>query len=102
MTKADNQEPERTDAYVFVSRVAYGEEEVETTPLAVPNFQGVPVARVTTGASYTKNLGNYQSAKITIEISMPCFPVEDEIVRAYDKSQVLMSEMLQEQLESFS
>lgn len=98
----NNEEVERTDAYLFVSRVVYGEEVVESTPLKVPNFQGVPVARVTTGASYTKNLGNYESAKITIEVSLPCFPVEEEIVRAYDKSQTLMGEMLQEQLSALS
>lgn len=91
-------EPANADGYIFVSRIAYGEEEVETTPLKVPNFQNVPVARVTVGASYTKNLGNYESARINIEVSLPAFPVEEELARAYDTAQVLMSEMLQEQI----
>lgn len=94
----ENTEAAKADGYIFVSRIAYGEEEVDTTNLKVPDFQGVPVARVTVGASYTKNLGNYESAKINIEVSLPCFPVEEEIARAYDVSQVLMGEMLAEQL----
>lgn len=93
-------ETANADGFMYVSRVAYGEETVETTPLKVPDFQGVPVARVTTGASFTKNLGNYESARINIEVSLPCFPVEEEIVRAYDTSQKLMAEMLQEQVAS--
>lgn len=98
----NNQENSQLDGYIYVSRVAYGEEEISTEPLKVPDFQGVPVARVTTGASYTKNLGNYESAKVTVEVSLPCFPVEEEIVRAYDTAQVLMGDMLQEQMSAFN
>lgn len=97
MTDA-NQESNKLEGYTYVSRVVYGEEEIETSPLKVPDFQGVPVARVTVNASYTKNLGNYESARIGVEVSLPCFPVEEEIVRAYDTSQKLMAEMLQEQV----
>lgn len=97
-----NQESTKSDGYIFVSRIAYGEEEVSTYPIKVPDFQGVPVARVTTGASYTKNLGNYESARINIEVSLPCLPVEEEIVRAYDKAQNLMGDMLLEQMAAFN
>lgn len=87
------------EAYKYVSRVAYKEDEVlETTPLKVPDFQGVPTARVTVSAHMTKNLGNYESAKIGIEVSLPCFPTQAEIVRAADEAQVLISELLNEQL----
>lgn len=95
-------EAEKVEGYVYVSRVAYGNEEVSTEPLKVPDFQGVPVARVTTGASFTKNLGNYESAKITVEVSLPCFPEESEIVRAYDTAQTLMGDMLEEQAKAFN
>jgi hypothetical protein len=84
---------------VYVSRVAYGQEEVDTTPIEVPNFQGVPVARVTVTSHITKNLGNYESAKLGVEVSLPCFPIEEEIVRAYDKAQTLVAEILIEQLD---
>lgn len=91
-------EPSREEAYTYVTRVAYGEETVETTPIKVPNFQGVPVARVTVSSHMTKNLGNYESARIGVEVSLPCFPVEDEIVRAYDKAASLIVEILDEQM----
>lgn len=83
---------------VFVSRVAYGEEEVSSEPLKVPNFQGQPTANVTVEAAYTKNLGNYESARIGIVISLPCFAVEEEVVRTYDIVQTMVSEILNEQV----
>lgn len=87
------------DAYKYVSRVAYKEDEVlETTQIKVPDFQGVEVGRVTVSAHMTKNLGNYESAKIGIEVSLPCFPVQSEIVRVSDECQALIAELLNEQL----
>lgn len=91
-------ETAKEEGYIYVTRVVYGDEEVETTPLKVPNFQGVPVARVTLSSHMTKNLGNYESARIGVEVSLPCFPVEEEVVRAYDKAQTLIVEILNEQL----
>lgn len=86
------------EGYIYVSRVAYGEEEVSTQPLKVPSFQGVPTANVAVTAHITKNLGNYESAKIGVEISLPCFPTEEEIVRAYDVCQKLSEAILAEQV----
>lgn len=39
-----------------------------------------PVAYVTYGQSVTKNLGNYESAKYHVSISMPCDPKEVRLV----------------------
>lgn len=95
-------ESTNASGYMFVSRIVYGEEEVETTPIKVPDFQGVPVARVAVSSHVTKNLGNYESARVGIEVSLPCLPTEAEIARAYDIAQNLVGDMLEEQLSGLS
>jgi hypothetical protein len=90
------------EGYIYVSRVAYGDEQVETTPIKVADFKGQPTGRVAVTAQYTKNLGNYESAKIGIEISLPVLASEEEVVRVYDKIQTLVSDILSEQISAVS
>jgi hypothetical protein len=73
----------------------------EQETIRVPNFNGLPTARVTVSGHMTKNLGNYESARIGVEVSLPCYPVEEEIVRVYSEIQELVSDMLDEQLKGF-
>jgi hypothetical protein len=88
---------EAPQGFKFVSRVAYGDETVSEEPLVVPVFDG-PVAKVRGGAKFTKNLGNYQSATVSIEIELPCYPTDEEIVRVSDHINEIMGEILNEQV----
>lgn len=90
------------EGYIWVSRVAYGDEHVESIPIKVADFQGQPTGRVAVSAHYTKNLGNYESARIGIEISLPVLASEEEVVRVYDKIQTLVSDVLSEQIAAVS
>ena len=88
--------------YIYVNRVAYGEEVTTNEQIKVADFQGQPTGTVAVSAQYTKNLGNYESAKIGIEISLPVLASEEEVVRVYDKIQTLVSDILSEQVAAVS
>lgn len=47
-------------------------------------FDG-PAANVGVSIGLTRNLGNYESVKITVSLFMPCNPVEEEINSTYDE-----------------
>lgn len=99
---------EAEQGYVWVTAAKYNgitKDETklvdEQTNLKVPNFNGLPVARVTVSGGTTKNLGNFESARIGVEISLPCYPVEEEIVRVYGELQELVGEMVSDQMKAF-
>ncbi len=81
----------------FVSRVAYGDENLETTQLSVPLFDGA-TGMVTVGGERVVNLGNYESARIKVEVSLPCYPVDEEIVRVADHCSELVAALVNEQI----
>jgi hypothetical protein len=90
--------------YKFVHRARYegkalAEEEETTEQITVADFQGEPTGTVTVGAHVTKNLGNYESAKVTVEISLPCLASYEEAVRVYGELNELVSDMIAEQVE---
>jgi hypothetical protein len=68
--------------YVTINATAYGNQVEEVThELIVPTFEGVTPARVRLTGSVTKNLGNYNSARVEASIEMPCLPEASEIAR---------------------
>lgn len=84
--------------YKHVSRVAYGQEDVTHETVQVADFGNEPVGHVTVGAHITKNLGNYESAKVNVEVSLPVLASHDEVVRVYGEITELVNEMIAEQL----
>ena len=90
------------EGYIWVTKVAYGDEEATNERIKVADFQGQPTGHVTVGAAYTKNLGNYESARVNIEISLPVLASEEEVIRTYDRIQTLVSDILAEQNASLS
>jgi hypothetical protein len=42
----------------------------------------------------TKNLGNFESARISVSVTMPCAPTEAAIRKAYDKASALVDEFM--------
>jgi hypothetical protein len=55
-------------------------EEADEHPIdvAVP-AAGVPVAHVTHGGRLTLNMGNYETAQVTVEVTLPCYPEELDV-----------------------
>lgn len=87
------------DGQITVSRAAYGREvEEPTKTVRVPVFSTEP-ARVRVEGSVTKNLGDYNSARVAVCIELPCYPEDSEIRRAYNYASQLLDELLPEQLE---
>lgn len=74
-------------------------EEAEAFPgLNIKTFPaGARLATVTVGNRITKNLGNYESVQIYVEIALPT-PIE-EIQECYDAAQSLVEKKLMEQVD---
>lgn len=49
--------------------------KVTEETVAVSKFDG-PVARVTRGYGFTRNMGNFESARVEVRVEVPCY-VED-------------------------
>ena len=58
-----------------------------------PAYVGVTVG-------YTKNLGNYESVKVNVSISVPVKPKESEIRKSFDNVSELCEELLKTEMEN--
>jgi len=63
------------DAIVEVRKTVFGEESVSNDRIRIRPFVGHP-ATVSVKAGFTKNLGNYESARVDVFLAMPCYPEE--------------------------
>lgn len=70
-------------------------ESIET--VRVPMFAGVP-GKVRVEASVTRNLGDYNSVRVSVAIELPCYAEETEIRRAYTYGSDLVDEMVGNEL----
>lgn len=59
-----------------------------------------PTATVTVGASFTKNLGNYQSCKVTVELAMPCLPEHKD--ETFAETSAWVNKRMEELIESLN
>lgn len=48
--------------------------------------------------SVTKNLGNYNSARVEVMVELPCYPEDGEIERAYNHAATLVDKYIQQEL----
>lgn len=71
------------EGFVQVHRTAYGVEEESREVIRVPLFHTEP-ARVRVVAGTTRNLGDYNSARVEVMVEMPCYPEPTEIQRTYE------------------
>lgn len=88
---------------VQVRRPDYNIPEFETVretdePIPVTLFETSP-AYVRVSASATKNLGNFNSVKVQVDISLPCYPEGTEIDRVYDIASAWVNQKIQDELE---
>jgi hypothetical protein len=83
---------------ILVRRVAYGAEQEEKETVRVPIFHTSP-ARVRVAGGITKNLGNYESARVDVMIELPCYPEASEVERTYEYASALLDKLIPEQVE---
>lgn len=82
---------------ILVRRSAYGAETEEREKIRVPIFRTSP-ARVRVSGSVTRNLGDYNSARVEVSIEMPCYPTEQEVRATFDWASGLLDEMVPAEL----
>jgi len=69
---------------IKVTRTAYGDNPAEDSEerITVPIFETDP-AHVSVSGGVTINLGDFNSVKMSVMVTLPCLPVDSEIQRAY-------------------
>lgn len=75
-------EIEVREAIVEVRTTVLGKEEVSEEKIRIRPFVTNP-ATVSVKAGFTKNLGNYESARVDVFLSMPCY--SEEIDNVYEQ-----------------
>lgn len=65
-----------------VSRRVLGAESEVVETIRVPAFEG-PVGRVRVEGSVTRNMGDYNSVRVSVAVEMPCYPTEAEVDACY-------------------
>jgi hypothetical protein len=66
---------ETRDAIAEVRKTVFGKEEVSNERIRIRPFISTP-ANISVKAGITINLGNYESARVDVMLSMPCYPEE--------------------------
>lgn len=54
-------------------------------------------AYVSVGGGLTKNMGDYNSVKISVSVTLPCDPDEDSVRECYEKTSKLVDEFLDDE-----
>jgi hypothetical protein len=88
---------EGAEGSITVSRSAYGIASDTQEKIRVPIFHTTP-ARVRVSGSVTRNLGDYNSARVEVSIELPCYPEQSEVQRTYDYISGLLDTMIPAEL----
>lgn len=70
------------EAIMEVRKTAYGKEEVSQERMRIRPFVTTP-ANVSVKAGFTKNMGNYESMRVDIMATFPCYV--EEVDEAYEQ-----------------
>lgn len=86
--------------FIFKRRTIYNvDQELSEEMIRVPDFGGVEPARVRLGGSLTKNLGDYNSAKVEVMIELPCLPEISEVKRTVDLISAELDRIIPEEMD---
>lgn len=91
------------NAWLHVHRAQYqgrqllGEQHEEEV-IAVPAFAG-PTGTVTVEGGITRNMGDFNSVRVRVAVTLPCYPEDSEIRRAYEHGSVMIDELLPMELD---
>jgi hypothetical protein len=69
------------DSIAEVRRTMFGKEEVSNERIRIRPFISAP-ASISVKAGITINLGNYESARVDVMLTMPCYP--EEVDQVYE------------------
>lgn len=86
------------DTVLSVTASGVGVEEDKRTVLEVRKFETDP-AFIRVNAGVTKNLGNYESLRVDVSITAPCYVEEMESVQKHIAE--LVATMLDEEVEQY-
>lgn len=85
---------------VTTSRAVTGQDDVSNTRNFQESLEHPNPAYVGVNQNFTRNMGDYNSIKIGVHVSMPCAPDEDSIRETYEKVSTLVSDFLDEEYEA--
>ena len=74
----------------------YSEEE-RTDTITVPLFENPAYVKVS--GSVTRNMGDFNSVRVSVDVSLPCHPEGSEIDRAYDIASSVVNQKVQDEVE---
>lgn len=73
----------------------------ETVRIQMDDLQKIPnPAYVGVNPHFTRNLGNYESLKVGILVTMPCMPTEEGIADGFEKVQKIAIEQMEKAFKS--
>lgn len=94
---------ETEEGFRYIKRTAYGREEESNEKIRVPDLAAqlgnTPPARVRIGGGLTRNLGDYNSARVDVMIELPCLPEISECRRVADLISAQLDELIPGELE---
>lgn len=81
---------------------AYGGEQDEQETLGTVDFPaGVEPAFLRVAVGQTYNLGNYESLRLDVSVTIPCLPDEESLRRAHRQASDFVAEKLLEEEQSW-
>jgi len=87
------------EAVIYVHRVNYdGTEHEHEDRIPVPVFHTTP-AEVEVRGGVTRNMGDYNSARVDVFVRLPAYPVRSECTRAYAVASKWVDEWLNRELD---
>ena len=54
-------------------------------------------AQVSVGNKVTRNMGDYNSLTVSVHVSIPCVPTDDEIRRTYERGSMLVDSLMEDE-----
>lgn len=75
------------------------DEEAETrrVPVNIEDCQNPAYVQV--GGGITKNMGDFNSIRVDVKVTMPCLPTDDKVREVYKELSDTVDELLTEELE---
>lgn len=87
------------DAYYDVRKTILGKEQVDIGRIRIRPFTTTP-ANVSVKAGATVNLGNYESARVDVMLSVPCYI--EEIDDVYEQTKDWVDRMVKKEYDELS
>jgi len=74
------------------------DEDNNNEQIEIPKFEG-PTAQIGVKGGVTLNVGNFQSVRIDVECSLPCYPVKDSLDECYEFAKKFVEDKMKASIE---